>query len=186
MIAITGIHGNNLKNISIQFPVNAMTCITGVSGSGKSTLVNYGILPLSGPVPKKAAANKKYDTITGAEDICRIVHITQKPIGRSSPIHTGHHTGLMDEIRILFPGRRQPCAWAIPRADSAITAKTDSVLSAGDRVTKLDAAFCFRQKRNAIYAKGRKFNENTLQVHYKGKNIAQVLDMSIREAAVFF
>ncbi|MFR6329891.1 MAG: ATP-binding cassette domain-containing protein [Eisenbergiella sp.] len=187
MIAITGIHGNNLKNISIQFPVNAMTCITGVSGSGKSTLVNYGILPaVRACAEKKAAANKKYDTITGAEDIRRIVHITQKPIGRSSQSTPATYTGLMDEIRILFPGRRQPCAWAIPRADSAITAKTDSVLSAGDRVTNSDAAFMLSAKTQCHLCKGRKFNENTLQVHYKEKNIAQVLDMSIREAAVFF
>ena len=80
-----------------------MTCITGVSGSGKSTLVNYGILPaVRACAEKKAAANKKYDTITGAEDICRIVHITQKPIGRSSQSTPATYTGLMDEIRILF------------------------------------------------------------------------------------
>lgn len=171
MIAITGIHGNNLKNISIQFPVNAMTCITGVSGSGKSTLVNYGILPaVRACAEKKAAANKKYDTITGAEDICRIVHITQKPIGRSSQSTPATYTGLMDEIRILFPGRRQPCAWAIPRADSAITAKTDSVLSAGDRVTKLSMPpLCFRQKHNAIYAKAGNSMKILFRFIIKGK-----------------
>ena len=188
MIAITGIHGNNLKNISIQFPVNAMTCITGVSGSGKSTLVNYGILPaVRACAEKKAAANKKYDTITGAEDICRIVHITQKPIGRSSQSTPATYTGLMDEIRILFS--RTPTALRMgysPGRFSYNSKDGQCPVCRGQGYKTLDAAFMLSAKTQCHLCKGRKFNENTLQVHYKGKNIAQVLDMSIREAAVFF
>lgn len=187
-IAITGIHGNNLDNISIVFPLHAMTCITGVSGSGKSTLVNCGILPaVRSCVERISSANKKYDTITGAEDIDRIVHVTQKPIGRSSQSTPATYTGLMDEIRSLFSGTPAASQMGFSPGRFSYNSKDGQCPACRGLGYKTpDAAFMLSAKIRCPLCKGQKFGEKTLQVLYRGKNIAQVLDMSIREAAAFF
>jgi len=187
-IALNGVNGNNLQNIDIKFPTNAITCITGVSGSGKSSLVNYGILPsIQSCIDKSSKPNKKYKEIFGAENINKIVHITQKPIGRSSRSTPATYTGIMDEIRPLFARTKAAMQLGYSQSKFSYNSKEGQCpVCHGYGYKTLEAAFMPSTKIECPLCKGQKFHASTLQILYRGKNIAQVLDMSVSEALDFF
>lgn len=187
-IEVQGIHGNNLKNIDIKFPLQAITCITGVSGSGKSSLVNLGILPaVQSLISTETQPHKMFKDIHGGEDITNIVHITQKPIGRSTRSTPATYTGIMDEIRLLFsktPAARQ---LGYTQQKFSYNSKEGQCPSChGYGYKSLDTAFMPSTKVRCPLCNGSKYHKHILEVTYQGLHIAQVLNMSILEALTFF
>lgn len=187
-VCLEGVNGNNLKNISISFPVNAITCITGVSGSGKSTLVAQGILPGIQNYPDgKNITHSAYASVTGAGHFDKIIHITQKPIGRSSRSTPATYTGIMDEIRILFAQTDAAREKHFKQSHFSFNSKDGQCpVCHGYGYQSLDTHFMPSATVECPMCKGRKFHDETLAVSYNGKNIAEVMDMSIDEALLFF
>lgn len=187
-ICLNGVNGNNLQNIDVTFPLNAITCITGVSGSGKSSLVNCGILPaIYSCIDNSTQPDKKYKEIIGAKNISKVLHITQKPIGRSSRSTPATFTGMMDEIRYIFANT--PEAVELNYLESKFSYNTkDGQCPAchGLGYKALDNAFTSSNKMVCPLCKGQKFHSTALNIYYKQKNIAQVLDLSVNEALLYF
>lgn len=187
-ILLNEVNGNNLQNIDVKFPINAVTCITGVSGSGKSSLVNCGILPaIHSCIDNSTQPDKKYKEIIGAENIRKVIHITQKPIGRSSRSTPATFTGMMDEIRCIFA--KTPKAKELKYSESKFSYNTKNGQCPschGLGYKALDNAFTSSNKIECPLCKGQKFHSTTLNIYYKEKNIAQVLDLTVNEALVYF
>ena len=187
-IRINGIRGNNLQNISVSFPLNVMTCITGVSGSGKSSLVSCGIIPaVQDAATGIRRPDRTYETVSGAEEIKRMIHITQKPIGRSSRSTPATYTGLADDIRSLFASTRDARSRGYaPGRFSSVSRDGQCPVCKGYGYKTLEAAFLPEAKAECPLCRGKKFNTETLQILYHGKNISEVMDMSVKEALLFF
>ena len=187
-VQLTGVKGNNLKNISISFPVQAITCITGVSGSGKSTLVDQGIFPgIQNYLDGKNVSCCGYDSVMGADHFTKIIHITQKPIGRSSRSTPATYTGIMDEIRLLFAQTDTAREKSFKQSHFSFNSKDGQCpVCHGYGFQSLDTQFMPSAAVECPMCKGRKFNDGALTVSYNGKNIAEVMNMSIKEALQFF
>lgn len=187
-ISLYGVEANNLQSIDIRFPLHAITCITGVSGSGKSSLVKYGILPaIRSSIDQIHPSLKHYQDVVGAENIHSITHVTQKPIGRSSRSTPATYTGMMDELRLLFAQTQQAKTLHYPQSKFSYNTKEGQCSAChGLGYQTLDTAFISSAKIECPLCKGQKFHASTLQVLYQGKHIAQVLDMSVKEALLFF
>lgn len=187
-ICLEGVNANNLKNISISFPEHAITCITGVSGSGKSTLVDHGILPaIQNVLDGKNVTHTSYSSVKGAGHFDKIIHITQKPIGRSSRSTPATYTGIMDEIRLLFARTDAAREKHFKQSHFSFNSKDGQCpVCHGYGYQSLDTQFMPSATVECPMCKGQKFQDQTLTVSYNGKNIAEVMDMSITEALPFF
>ena len=187
-IEITGASENNLQDITAHFPLGKFIAVTGVSGSGKSTLIN-GIL-------KKAIAQKlnrnsekpgKYKTIQGIEHIDRLIDIDQSPIGRTPRSNPATYTGVFDDIRDLFAQTNEAKIRGYKKGRFSFNVKGGRCEAcSGDGIIKIEMHFLPDVFVPCEVCHGRRYNSETLEVHYKEKNIAEVLDMTVNKAVEFF
>lgn len=187
-IGITGIYGNNLRDISIKFPVNALTCITGVSGSGKSTLVKNGIFPaIQFCIQNTIPAGQMYKTILGAEHFEKLISITQTPIGRSSRSTPATYTGIMDELRLMYSKTTEARARKFTLSNFSYNSKEGQCSAChGYGYQSLDTPFMPYTKTVCPICRGKKFNAKTLEITYRDNNISEILEMNAETALDFF
>ena len=187
-LKIRGAKENNLKNIDIDIPLGTFTCITGVSGSGKSTLINE---ILCKALYKKIYGSKdkpgKYDKILGVENIDKIVAISQNPIGRTPRSNPATYTGVFDDIRTLFTTTKEAKLHGFEKNRFSFNVKGGRCEECrGDGVKKIEMHFLPDIYVPCELCHGTRYNTETLNIKYKGKNIAEVLDMRVSEALEFF
>ena len=179
---------NNLKNISVKFPLGVFTCVTGVSGSGKSTLVNE-VLYKNIAQKLNGASEKpgKCKDIKGIENIDKIINIDQSPIGRTPRSNPATYTGTFDIIRDIFAGTNEAKIRGYDKGRFSFNVSGGRCESCnGDGVHKIEMHFLPDVYVPCEVCKGKRYNRETLEVKYKGKNIADVLDMTVEEALEFF
>ncbi|EFY03561.1 excinuclease ABC subunit UvrA [Streptococcus dysgalactiae] len=187
-IEIKGAAQNNLQHLDVRFPLGKFIAVTGVSGSGKSTLVNS--------ILKKAVAQKlhrntdkpgKYQSISGIEHIERLIDIDQSPIGRTPRSNPATYTGVFDDIRDLFAQTNEAKIRGYKKGRFSFNVKGGRCEAcSGDGIIKIEMHFLPDVYVPCEVCHGRRYNSETLEVHYKGKNIAEVLDMTVDDALVFF
>ena len=188
MLKVAGAHGNNLKAVTLDLPVGLMTCITGVSGSGKSTLINdtlYNAVAhhLYGSSTPAAA----HDRITGLEHFDKVIAVDQSPIGRTPRSNPATYTGLFTPIRDLFAQATASRERGYEPGRFSFNVKGGRCESCqGDGVIKVEMHFLPDVYVPCDVCHGKRYNRETLEVLYKGKNITQVLEMTIEDAYVFF
>ena len=188
VIEVQGATENNLKNISVKFPLGLFTCITGVSGSGKSTLVNE-VLYKTVAKELNGASEKpgKCKGIKGLEQIDKIINIDQSPIGRTPRSNPATYTGLFDLIRDIFAGTNEAKLRGYQKGRFSFNVAGGRCESCnGDGVHKIEMHFLPDVFVPCEVCKGKRYNHETLEVKYKGKSIADVLDMTVEEALEFF
>ena len=187
-ITIKGARENNLKNITAKIPLGTFTCITGVSGSGKSTLINE-ILVKSAMNYVYHSKNKpgQYDKILGLENIDKIVDISQTPIGRTPRSNPATYTGVFDDIRDLFTTTKEAKMLGYEKNRFSFNVKGGRCEACrGDGVKKIEMHFLPDVYVPCEVCHGTRYNQETLKIKYKEKNIADVLDMRVHEALKFF
>ncbi|OGT57327.1 MAG: excinuclease ABC subunit A, partial [Gammaproteobacteria bacterium RIFCSPHIGHO2_12_FULL_42_10] len=188
-IMIRGACGNNLKNISVEIPVGLMTCITGVSGSGKSTLINDTLAPTAARLLNGATrvAVARCDEVTGLEYLDKLVVVDQSPIGRTPRSNPATYTGLFSDIRELFAGTLEARSrgYQLGRFSFNVEGGRCEACS-GEGVVKVEMHFLADVYVTCDICQGKRYNRETLEILYKGKNIHQVLEMTVEEARSFF
>ena len=188
VIEVQGATENNLKNISVKFPLGLFTCITGVSGSGKSTLVNE-VLYKTVAKELNGASEKpgKCKGIKGLEQIDKIINIDQSPIGRTPRSNPATYTGVFDLIRDIFAGTNEAKLRGYQKGRFSFNVAGGRCESCnGDGVHKIEMHFLPDVFVPCEVCKGKRYNHETLEVKYKGKSISDVLDMTVEEALEFF
>lgn len=188
-LTIKGCKGNYLKNINVSFPLGKFICVTGVSGSGKSTLIMETLLPAAKQKLEYVVENPPlpYDSIEGIENIDRIIEIDQSPIGRTPRSNPATYTGVFDEIRKLFAETPESKIRGYKQGRFSFNVKggrCEECGGAGQKV--LEMLFLPDVYITCPACQGKRYNRETLQVKYKGKNINDVLNMTIEDACVFF
>jgi excinuclease ABC subunit A len=188
MIELRGARGNNLKNVTVQFPLGTFICITGVSGSGKSTLINETLYPLLSKFCYGSKASPlEYDQIFGIQLIDKVIEIDQSPIGRTPRSNPATYCGFFTDIRQLFASIPEAKIRGYTPGRFSFNVKSgrcDVCEGAGMRVIEMNFlpdVYVHCEKCN-----GRRYNRETLEIHYKGKSISDVLDMTVDEAVEFF
>ncbi|NUT58719.1 MAG: excinuclease ABC subunit UvrA, partial [Agromyces sp.] len=188
MISVQGAEANNLRGVDVEFPLGTFTAVTGVSGSGKSSLVNdilYRVLANRLNGARKVPG--KHRRVTGIEQLDKVVHVDQAPIGRTPRSNPATYTGVFDRIRTLFSETTEAKARGyLPGRFSFNVKGGRCEACAGDGTIKIEMNFLPDVYVACEVCGGKRYNRETLQVHYKGKNIAEVLEMPISEAAEFF
>ncbi|CDF58279.1 excinuclease ABC subunit UvrA [Thermobrachium celere] len=187
-IEVLGAKENNLKNINVKFPLGVFTCVTGVSGSGKSTLVNEILYKGSA---KRLLNIKdtpgKHDDILGLDQIDKIIDIDQSPIGRTPRSNPATYTGVFDYIREVFAQTPEAKMRGYKPGRFSFNVKGGRCEAcSGDGIIKIEMQFLSDVYIPCEVCKGKRYNSETLEVKYKGKNIAEVLDMTVEEALEFF
>lgn len=187
-ISVTGAAENNLKNVSVEFPLGKFVAVTGVSGSGKSTLVNQ--------ILKKALAQKlnrnsnkpgKFKKISGYEKIEKLVDIDQSPIGRTPRSNPATYTSVFDDIRDLFAKTNEAKIRGYKKGRFSFNVKGGRCEACkGDGIIKIEMHFLPDVYVPCEVCHGKRYNSETLEVHYKGKNISDILDMTVEDAVEFF
>jgi excinuclease ABC subunit A len=189
ILTIEGATGNNLKNVSIEIPVGLMTCVTGVSGSGKSTLINQTLYPvaateLNGATQLQAQPHEK---ITGMEQFEKVVDIDQSPIGRTPRSNPATYTGIFTPIRELFAGTHESRSRGYKPGRFSFNVKGGRCEACqGDGVIRVEMHFLPDIYVPCDQCKGKRYNRETLDILYKGKNIHEVLELTIEEGLEFF
>jgi len=179
---------NNLKDIDASFPLGCLTCVTGVSGSGKSTLVLSTLYQaLASTINRSEKPVGKHAAISGMEYIDRVIHIDQSPIGKTPRSNPGTYTGVLTQIRELFAQIPEAKARGYKAGRFSFNIKGGRCESCkGDGIVKIEMHFLPDVYVTCDVCKGMQFNKETLEIKFKGKNIAQVLDMTVNQALNFF
>ncbi|WP_295799655.1 excinuclease ABC subunit UvrA [uncultured Microbulbifer sp.] len=189
MLRIQGATGNNLKNVSLEIPVGLFTCVTGVSGSGKSTLINTTLYPLAATALNKATTLKAspHQKIDGLDHFDKCVDIDQSPIGRTPRSNPATYTGIFTPIRELFAGTQEARSRGYKPGRFSFNVKGGRCEACqGDGVIKVEMHFLPDIYVPCDTCKGKRYNRETLEVHYKGKNIHETLEMTVEDAREFF
>ncbi len=188
-LKITGATGNNLQKIDLEIPQGVFTCITGVSGSGKSTLINETLYPAAAVALNKATTLKPaaHTKITGLSHLDKCIDINQSPIGRTPRSNPATYTGIFTPVRELFAGTQEARSRGYNPGRFSFNVKGGRCEACqGDGVTKVEMHFLPDIYVPCDVCKGKRYNRETLDVHFKGKNIHQVLEMTIEDAREFF
>lgn len=188
-IIISGARGNNLKSIDVSIPIGLMTCITGVSGSGKSTLINDTLAPVAVRALNDAGTQETapYESIEGLEYLDKVVVIDQSPIGRTPRSNPATYTGLFTCIRDLFAGTQESRSRGYQVGRFSFNVKGGRCEACqGEGVIKVEMHFLADVYVVCDVCQGKRYNRETLEILYKGKNIHQVLEMTVEEARGFF
>ena len=187
-IELTGAAENNLKEVTARFPLGKFIAVTGVSGSGKSTLVNSILKKvLAQKLNRNSEKPGKYKTISGVEHIDRLIDIDQSPIGRTPRSNPATYTGVFDDIRDLFAQTNEAKIRGYKKGRFSFNVKGGRCEAcSGDGIIKIEMHFLPDVYVPCEVCHGRRYNSETLEVHYKEKNISQVLDMTVNDAVDFF
>ena len=187
-LVISGASGNNLKQVECEIPLGLFTCITGVSGSGKSTLINDTLYKYAANEINKANHSvSAFDKITGLDQIDKVIDIDQSPIGRTPRSNPATYTGLFTPIRELFAATPESRARGYSPGRFSFNVKGGRCEACqGDGMIKVEMHFLPDVYVQCDVCKGKRYNRETLDIHYKGKNIHQLLEMTIEDALVFF
>ena len=187
-IELKGCSHNNLKNINVKFPLGKLICVTGVSGSGKSSLVNETLFRI---VSENLYSNKnkpgEYKSVKGLENINKAIEISQDPIGRTPRSNPATYTGVFDDIREVFENTKEAKMRGYKKGRFSFNVKGGRCESCyGDGVKRIEMHFLADVYVPCEVCGGTRYNKETLEVKFKNKNIAQVLDMTVDEALIFF
>jgi len=187
-LKVLGAQENNLKDIDVKFPLGVMTCVTGVSGSGKSSLVNQILYKrLARDLNRARTIPGRHKGIEGLEQLDKVINIDQSPIGRTPRSNPATYTGVFDLIRDLFAATPDAKARGYKKGRFSFNVKGGRCEAcSGDGIIKIEMHFLPDVYVPCEVCKGRRYNRETLEVKYKGKNIYDVLDMTVEEAMHFF
>jgi excinuclease ABC subunit A len=188
-LELIGANGNNLQNVSLSIPIGLFTCITGVSGSGKSTLINGTLYPIAATKLNNATTltPSPYEEIKGMEALDKVVDIDQSPIGRTPRSNPATYTGIFTPVRELFAGTQEARSRGYKPGRFSFNVKGGRCEACqGDGMVKVEMHFLPDVYVSCDVCRGKRYNRETLEVRYKGKNINEVLDMTIEDARQFF
>ena len=188
-IELKGASGNNLHDVDLTIPVGIMTCVTGVSGSGKSTLINRTLMPLAATQLNNASTliADKHESISGLEHLDKMVDIDQSPIGRTPRSNPATYTGVFTPVREMFAQTQEARARGYKPGRFSFNVKGGRCeMCQGDGLIKVEMHFLPDMYVPCDTCEGKRYNRETLEIHYKGKSIAEVLDMTVEDAIEFF
>jgi excinuclease ABC subunit A len=189
LLTLSGASGNNLKNVTLELPLGIMTCITGVSGSGKSTLINQTLYPLAAQKLNNASTltAASHNSVTGFEHLDKCVDIDQSAIGRTPRSNPATYAGIFTPIRELFAGTQEARSRGYKAGRFSFNVKGGRCEACqGDGVVKVEMHFLPDVYVACDVCKSKRYNRETLEIKYKGKNIHEILDMTIEDARSFF
>jgi excinuclease ABC subunit A len=188
MLSVIGARGHNLKSVNLNIPLGRFICVTGVSGSGKSSLINHTLSPiLSSHFYKSREVPLPYDEIHGLEHVDKVISIDQSPIGRTPRSNPGTYTKVFDYIRALFAEMPEAKIRGYDQGRFSFNVKGGRCETcSGDGVRKIEMNFLPDVYVNCESCNGKRYNRETLEIYYHGKNISEVLNMPVHEAMVFF
>ena len=188
MLKLIGATGNNLQSVSVAIPVGLMTCITGVSGSGKSTLINSTLYPnIAHFLHNSSMRRSPVEKIEGLEYFDKVVDVNQSPIGRTPRSNPATYTGVFTPIRELFAATKEARSRGYLPGRFSFNVKGGRCEACrGDGVTKVEMHFLPDVYVTCDVCEGKRYNRETLNVHFKGKNIYEVLNMTVEESLNFF
>ncbi|MGP5210675.1 excinuclease ABC subunit UvrA [Psychrobacter alimentarius] len=188
-IELKGASGNNLHDVDLTIPVGVMTCVTGVSGSGKSTLINRTLMPLAATQLNNASTliADKHESISGLEHLDKMVDIDQSPIGRTPRSNPATYTGVFTPVREMFAQTQEARARGYKPGRFSFNVKGGRCeMCQGDGLIKVEMHFLPDMYVPCDTCEGKRYNRETLEIHYKGKSIAEVLEMTVEDAVEFF
>ena len=187
-LTVHGAREHNLKNIDVQIPLGCFVCVTGVSGSGKSSLVNGIVYPvLAAQLNRATTYPGDHDKVEGIEHLDKVIAIDQSPIGRTPRSNPATYTSLFNDIRELFAQTKDAKAKGFTAGRFSFNTKGGRCEACeGDGVKKIEMHFLPDVYVTCDVCRGKRYNRDTLDVHYKGKNIFDVLDMTVEEGLSFF
>jgi excinuclease ABC subunit A len=189
VLTLSGASGNNLKNVTLTLPLGLMTCVTGVSGSGKSTLINATLYPLAATILNGASTltAAPHKALKGIEQLDKCVDIDQSPIGRTPRSNPATYTGIFTPIREIFSGTQEARARGYKPGRFSFNVKGGRCEACqGDGVVKVEMHFLPDVYVPCDVCKGKRYNRETLEIIYKGKNIHECLNLTVEDARVFF